>query len=178
LKTRQNKILKHLLFVPPKAIITIVTINRERVRQMGTRCNIVLKCGDHVRYIYRHYDGYPSSVEPELKKYADAIRWYVDHRCAKHARQSHYTIEYFAKMLDFYADLLVKHSAWDQAMPRVAEIENVQTPYEPMQLEGKYEITTGIHGDIDWRYNITIDNKTHKVCEISYSRVTKMREAS
>tara|TARA_R100000664_G_scaffold18808_1_gene27940 strand:- start:603 stop:956 length:354 start_codon:yes stop_codon:yes gene_type:complete len=117
-------------------------------------------------------------VKPELKKYADAIRWYVDHRCAKHARQSHYTIEYFAKMLDFYSDLLVKHSAWDQAMPRVAEIENVQTPYEPMQLEGKYEITTGIHGDIDWRYNIIIDNKTHKVCEISYSRVTKMREAS
>ena len=47
---------------------------------MGTRCNIVLEYwgSDQVKYIYRHYDGYPSSVRPELKKYAEAIRWYAD----------------------------------------------------------------------------------------------------
>ena len=39
---------------------------------MGTRCNIVLKCGDQTKYIYRHYDGYPSSVLPDIKKYAEA----------------------------------------------------------------------------------------------------------
>ena len=136
---------------------------------MGTRCNIVLECGDHVKYIYRHYDGYPSSVLPELKKYVEAIRWYVDQRCAKHSRQ--WVQRSFAlthKMLDFYADLLVKHSAWDKAMPRVAEIDNVQAPYEPMQLEGKYEITSGIHGDIDWLYVVSIDETTHKVCGISH----------
>ena len=45
---------------------------------MGTRCNIVLECGDQTKYIYRHYDGYPDSVMPELDKYAKAIRWDAD----------------------------------------------------------------------------------------------------
>jgi len=107
---------------------------------MGTRCNIVLKCGDQRKYIYRHYDGYPSSVEPELKKYAEAIRWY--------SIEASFAPTH--KMLNFYADLLVKH-------------------HELLKLEGKYEVTNGIHGDIDWLYNVTIDEKTHKVTAIGYS---------
>ena len=132
---------------------------------MGTRCNIVLKCGDQRKYIYRHYDGYPSSVEPELKKYAEAIRWYADN-------YQHVTTNSPTRLLDFYADVLVKHGAWDTAITTllaVPEVQDAHTHYEPMQLDGKYEVTNGIHGDIDWLYNVTIDEKTHKVTAIGYS---------
>ena len=107
---------------------------------MGTRCNIVLKCGDQRKYIYRHYDGYPSSVEPELKKCAEAIRWY--------SIEASFAPTH--KMLNFYADLLVKH-------------------HELLKLEGKYEVTNGIHGDIDYKYTITIDDSTHKVCSMEFT---------
>ena len=78
---------------------------------MGTRCNIVLKCGDHVEYMYRHYDGYPDSVLPELDKYAKAIRWYGDNRKATHPSQwVEHCFADTAKTLAFYTDLFYEKS--------------------------------------------------------------------
>lgn len=144
---------------------------------MGTRCNIVLECGDQVKYIYRHYDGYPSSVLPELKKYAEAVRWYADNYTtfcqelaggkAKAGADKVLNDPQF--LLNFYADILVKHEAWDTAMTTLLAtpiVRDAHTHYEPMQLTGKYEITNGIHGDIDYKYTITIDDSTHKVCNV------------
>ena len=146
---------------------------------MGTRCNIVLEYwgSDQVKYMYRHYDGYPSSVRPELKKYAEAIRWYADNykefvkqgdeQLAPHTNEG--IKKLFAepsRLLEFYADLLVKHEAWD-GVRKVLNPRHKQTHYEPMQLTGKYEITDGIHGDIDYLYVITIDETYHRVCSIS-----------
>ena len=149
---------------------------------MGTRCNIVLEYwgSDQVKYMYRHYDGYPSSVRPELKKYAEAIRWYADNykefvkqgdeQLAPHTNEG--IKKLFAepsRLLEFYADLLVKHEAWD-GVRKILNPMYKQTHYEPMQLTGKYETTNSIHGDIDWLYTITIDESTHKVRSLGYSR--------
>jgi len=149
---------------------------------MGTRCNIVLKCGDQRKYIYRHYDGSPCYVKYELEQYREAIRWYADNYTtfcqelaggkAKAGADKVLNDPQF--LLDFYADILVKHEAWDTAMTTllaVPLVRDAHTHYEPMQLEGKYEITNGIHGDIDWLYNVVIDEKTHKVRSFGYSPV-------
>ena len=91
---------------------------------MGTRCNIVLECGDQVKYIYRHYDGYPSSVLPELKKYAEAVRWYADNYttfcqelAGSKAKAGAEALQNDPKLLlGLYADVLVKHKAWDEML--------------------------------------------------------------
>ncbi len=148
---------------------------------MGTRCNIVLECGDQVKYIYRHYDGYPSSVLPELKKYAEAVRWYADNYTtfcqelaggkAKAGADKVLNDPQF--LLNFYADILVKHEAWDTAMTTLLAtpiVRDAHTHYEPMQLTGKYEITNGIHGDIDYQYTVVIYEKSHRVSTCYYKQ--------
>jgi len=141
---------------------------------MGTRCNIVLKCGDHVEYMYRHYDGYPDSVLPELDKYAKAIRWYGDNRKATHPSQwVEHCFADTAKTLAFYTDLLVKHPAWDKYMTTSLKPTKSQAPYEPMQLDGKYEKTNGIHGDIDYQYTILFYEKSKRVSTYFYKQIVR-----
>ena len=75
-------------------------------------------------------------------------------------------------LLGLYADVLVKHKAWDEMLQTLLvapKTRDAHTHYEPMQLEGKYEVTNGIHGDIDYKYTITIDDSTHKVCSMEFT---------
>ena len=149
---------------------------------MGTRCNIVLKCGDQTKYIYRHYDGGPCYVMHELRQYREAIRWYADNYttfcqelAGSKAKAGAEALQNDPKLLlGLYADVLVKHKAWDEMLQTLLvapKTRDAHTHYEPMQLEGKYEVTNGIHGDIDWLYNVGIDEKTHKVTAIGCSPV-------
>jgi len=118
----------------------------------------------------------------ELRQYREAIRWYADNYTtfcqelaggkAKAGADKVLNDPQF--LLNFYADILVKHEAWDTAMTTLLAtpiVRDAHTHYEPMQLEGKYEVTNGIHGDIDWLYNVGIDEKTHKVTAIGCSPV-------
>ena len=107
---------------------------------MGTRCNIVLKCGNHMEYIYRHYDGYPSSVVPELNKLLALIKWYT---------KDSYRFNKQTTMLEFYRDLLINHTYYDKFFEDLIN---------PMQLTGKYEKTNGIHGDVEHVYTININS--------------------
>jgi len=149
---------------------------------MGTRCNIVLKCGDQTKYIYRHYDGYPSSVLPDIKKYAEAVRWYADNYttfcqelAGSKAKAGAETLQNDPKLLlGLYADVLVKHKAWDEMLQTLLvapKVRDAHTHYEPMQLTGKYETTNSLHGDIDYCYHITIDELNHLVNTVTYFKV-------
>ena len=117
---------------------------------------------------------------PELDKYAKAIRWYADNykefvkqfdeQLAPHTNEG--IKKLFAdpsRLLEFYADLLVKHEAWD-GVRKILNPRHKQTHYEPMQLTGKYEITNGIHGDIDYQYTVVIYEKSHRVSTCYYKQ--------
>src|SRR5512136_2844499 len=52
---------------------------------MSTRCNIIMKDEDHTLWFYRHSDGYPTSVIPDLRKF---MGWVKDGKIRDNVQQA------------------------------------------------------------------------------------------
>jgi hypothetical protein len=102
---------------------------------MGTRCNIKITDGQDTLWFYRHYDGYPSSVMPDLAHLMGRLR----------------RGELRDNVGQFSGHLIVLG----------AEDFNrrVRTDYDSWKC-GHYEPTTGEHGDIEWLYVFELHHQT------------------
>ena len=107
---------------------------------MSTRCNVVVKDGYQELWFYRHHDGYPESILPDLEPIMQKLR---DGKLRDNASQ-------------FAGWLIVKGNEDYQA--RRTDFAR-ESGYDDWKV-GNYEPTTGQHGDVDFVYEIDLRNKT------------------
>lgn len=105
---------------------------------MSTRCNIVVREGEEELWFYRHSDGYPESVLPDLKPLMEKLR---DGSLRDNLSQ-------------FCGWLIVKGN----------EGYTRHSGYDDWKV-GNYEPTTGLHGDVQFVYELDLREKTLTVEE-------------
>jgi len=108
---------------------------------MSTRCNIIIGSDDWKLYIYRHSDGYPSSIIPDLREFIEWVR-----------KQTSNTVR-FGSPSQFAGWLIVwgyiEHNKWKK------ELKKTYPDSTMMDFKvGSYEPTDSLHGDIEWVYKI------------------------
>jgi len=106
---------------------------------MSTRCNIVVRDGDKELWFYRHHDGYPESVLPDLEPLMERLRE------------------------GSLRDNVGQFSGWliitgRRGHGRVGSYDDWKV--------GDYEPTTGLHGDVAYVYEIDLRSRelTAKAC--------------
>lgn len=104
---------------------------------MSTRANVIIKDRWSQIYFYRHSDGYPSGVEPTLKKFVEAVN---RGKLRKDAMQSSgWLIILGAEEYETNTDL-----------------NNLDDNLRGWKV-GAYEPTDNIHGDIEYLYIIDLE---------------------
>ena len=107
---------------------------------MSTRCNIIIKDGAERIYLYHHHDGYPMGVGTELRDY-------LQRKWGEPWRKFWYGTS--------IANHLVKgHINYPMA----------QEPHE----DDEYEVTYGLHGDVEYVYVINCRARTIRCYEITW----------
>jgi hypothetical protein len=126
---------------------------------MSTRCNIIIKDGAERIYLYHHHDGYPLGVGTELQDYLQR-KW----------GESWRTFWYGTSITN---DLVKGHINYPLA----------QEPHE----DDEYEVTYGLHGDVEYIYvincrartircySIPWDDEFHKDFRIQWGKVFTRR---
>ncbi len=126
---------------------------------MSTRTNIILKEGNEQLFFYRHSDGYPEGVAPTLNKFIELLR---TNKIRNNLSQSAgWLIILGAAEYNTNKDYRNK----DYGKPLNTPIRDFLPNGENNGMDwkvGAYEPTTGIHGDIEFLYEIDLDNKTLK----------------
>lgn len=121
---------------------------------MSTRANIILKEGNDKLFFYRHSDGYPEGTMPTLNKFMD---WLKSGKIRENLQQaSGWLIILGAMEYNSIPKYIVNKD------PEISWLEytNLDSIEEPKDWKaGAYEITTGIHGDIEWIYEIDLLKK-------------------
>ena len=118
---------------------------------MSTRCNVVVKDGYQELWFYRHHDGYPESILPDLEPVMQKLRY---GKLRDNASQ-------FAGWLivkgneDYYTSTSM--SGWQS--------ENFGWRKAHHWKVGNYEPTTKQHGDVDFVYEIDLTSKNLEVRE-------------
>ena len=126
---------------------------------MSTRANVVIKDGSEELFFYRHSDGYPEGTLPTLQKFSD---WLKSGKIRNNISQA--------------SGWLILIGAIEYSTIPGYETEEVINPYNKIKGSqfvngslkapqswkvGAYEPTTGLHGDIDYKY--VIDLKTAEI---------------
>ena len=106
---------------------------------MSTRCNVVVKDGYQELWFYRHHDGYPESILPDLEPVMQKLRY---GKLRDNASQ-------------FAGWLIVKGNE---------DYYNRHPGYDDWKV-GNYEPTAGQHCDVVFVYEIDLRNKTLEVRE-------------
>jgi len=134
---------------------------------MGTRTNISITTESKHRpeqeaMLYRHYDGYPESVMPDLLALVNI-----------HLKNEHLTVSptKVKQTLDFISSNVTgllkqapSQKAGEEIKPRL--LGQFQTKIS------QYEETDGLHGDIEWFYDVALIEKfaTIEVYEVTYPK--------
>lgn len=121
---------------------------------MSTRCNVILKEGEDKLFFYRHSDGYPKCVLPSLAKLTE---WIKSGKVRNNLSQGAgwLIVLGVAEYQTLPASLFPSNDKADAALEA----------FSPSNWKvGAYEPTTGIHGDIEYMYEIDMSTGevTHK----------------
>ena len=100
---------------------------------MSTRCNVVVRDGGDELWFYRHSDGYPESVLPSLEPLMEKLR---DGALRDNVNQ-------FSGWL-----IVLGNEGYGRRSPG----------YDDWKV-GHYEPTTGLHGDVNYVYEIDLRSK-------------------
>ena len=126
---------------------------------MSTRCNIIIKDGAERIYLYHHHDGYPLGVGTELQDYLQR-KWGESWRTC------------------WYGTSIANHLVKGHINYPLA-----QEPHE----DDEYEVTYGLHGDVEYVYvincrartircySIPLDDEFHKDFRIQWGKVFTRR---
>jgi hypothetical protein len=98
---------------------------------MSTRANILIKDSSDFLFFYRHSDGYPECTGESLREF---VKGYAEKYRSNVMQSAGWLVIHGNKE---YSDN--QHNGWKV---------------------GAYEPTTGSHGDIDYLYEIDLENKT------------------
>ncbi len=130
---------------------------------MSTRANIILKEGKQELFFYRHSDGYPDGVLPTLNIFMD---WLKSDKIRNNLSQGSGWLIILGAIE--YGSIPKYESTEIELWPGKTEIEpHLETIAAPQDWKvGAYEPTAGIHGDIEWLYEINLDKK-----ELTYKEV-------
>ena len=113
---------------------------------MGTRCNIRITDERDELWFYRHYDGYPDMIIPDLAPLMEALQ-------NGHVRDN---VGQFSGWLI----VIGNKDMWsNRSLPTGRMREGGYSAWKC----GNYEPTTGRHGDIDFLYHIDLVQKTMTV---------------
>lgn len=107
---------------------------------MSTRCNIIIKDGKDRITLYHHHDGYPMGVGTELQQFLEK--------------------RYGGPYGHWYADSIANRLVKGEAL----------YPFhtEDGKKDDEYEITFGLHGDIEYVYVINCVTKNLRCYEIPW----------
>lgn len=112
-------------------------------------------------WFYRHSDGYPEGVLPTLNKFTDWIR---DGKIRGNLSQcAGWLIVIGAIEYASIPEHTVVHGEYGDSV----EMETLKDP-NSWKL-GAYEITTGIHGDIEYLYEVDLTKQELRIKEPVYS---------
>lgn len=116
---------------------------------MGTRANIVIKDNYDELIFYRHSDGYPESVEPDLQELLAKVKVGI-------LRDN---------VSQFSGHLILKgHEEYRDAGFLDSDFMSWKV--------GAYEPTTCIHEDIEFKYTLDLANKTLKTEVVKFRAVS------
>ena len=123
---------------------------------MSTRANIVLTEGARNIFFYRHSDGYPEGVTPTLDLLSKLIK----------ERKLRNNITQCAGWL-----IIIGALEYGTINPEWISKERYHTPdFTPDDWKvGAYEITTGIHGDIEYKYMFDVTTGEYKTEEVPFT---------
>jgi len=128
---------------------------------MSTRCNVRIKDNYETLWFYRHSDGYPSVTVPSLWK---ILTWLHEARIRNNPEQAAGWLILIGA--DEYRDC-GKFEKNGNRLPK----ENVLEPGSPDEISGwkcgAYEPCTGVHGDIEYLYEIDLDAQKLRCFKVS-----------
>lgn len=109
---------------------------------MSTRANIIIKDGDDKLIFYRHSDGYPEGVAATLNEFIQLVR---DGKIRSNVSQA-------AGWL-----IALGQEEYETSLKNIRSAD--PSSYSNWKM-GAYEPTTEIHGDIQFLYEIDLEQKT------------------
>ena len=122
---------------------------------MSTRCNIIIEDSSDKLFFYRHSDGYPEETGKDLKEFVSNYK------------------------TGNYRDNVSQSAGWliirgrEQMMSqhiRISKLLNDNLTSRMYDWKvGYYEPTTGLHGDIEYLYQINLSKKTLCTYKVNYS---------
>lgn len=129
---------------------------------MSTRANIVIMDEDDTLWFYRHSDGYPDGALPTLKIF---LQWVADGKIRNNVSQaSGWLIMIGAQE---YNKQPVKTASGHDWVEKETLLEPAPDPFLGWKV-GAYEPTSGIHGDIDYLYEVDLVKEEIRVFECEY----------
>ena len=119
---------------------------------MSTRANVTITDEYDTLWFYRHSDGYPSGTLPTLQKFCNLV---LDGDIRDNTSQA---------------------SGWLISIGQT-EYSGQSTGHGVNWKVGAYEPTVGMHGDIEFLYNIDLEKKTISIIATGYNeRNEKLEE--
>lgn len=127
---------------------------------MSTRANVIIKSNNERLFFYKHSDGYPDGMLPQLNLF---LKWVKEKKIRDNVQQA--------------AGWLIIIGALEYNTIPFCEFDKpsysgnigygkIDTIKDPKDWKcGSFEPTTGIHGDIDYLYIIDLSKKTIKCYE-------------
>lgn len=123
---------------------------------MSTRANVILREGKNCLYFYRHSDGYPEGTVPSLEIFS---KWVKQGKIRNNLGQAAGWLIILGAM---EYNTIPKFEL--ESGGNYGDMDSVEPPKE--WKAGAYEPTTGLHGDIEWLYDVDITNGTIKIQEV------------
>jgi len=146
---------------------------------MSTRCNVIIsetftyRAGNgkpvsktKETVFYRHSDGYPETVLPELEKLSD---WIKRGLLRGDLIQSSAWLVIIGAIV--YNTIPKFKTEATEGGTEYGVLDSIEDPKD--WKAGAYEITDGIHGDISYLYRLELPGATVKAFKVSYNNEDK-----
>jgi hypothetical protein len=136
---------------------------------MSTRANIIFREGKSRLYFYRHSDGYPSCVIPSLKNILGLLK--------KGARDD---LNQFCGWVILCGAQEYLGEPWNASGNKDIKLKDY-SPSGPGSCNwkvGAYEPTTGLHCDVEFIYEVTLDPVEIKVYTPKRDGMYKIRKGT
>lgn len=127
---------------------------------MSTRANIIITDGTDKIIFYRHSDGYPEGTLPTLNVFMD---WRRAGKIRNNVMQAASWLTIIGALEYDTIPQCQRHEPAFKGGTAYADLSTIEPPKD--WKASSYEITTGIHGDIDFLYIIDLKQQTIKCFE-------------